>query len=64
MCREKPDVVRDREHERNLQRIATRWNIIQSPFTNTIVIRQAIYNLGLVSVFQFNVVHSFFVWCL
>ncbi|XP_048007791.1 RRP15-like protein isoform X2 [Megalobrama amblycephala] len=24
MCREKPDVVRDREHERNLQRIATR----------------------------------------
>ncbi|XP_026140535.1 RRP15-like protein isoform X2 [Carassius auratus] len=24
MCREKPDVVRDREHERNLQKIATR----------------------------------------
>ncbi|KAF4103647.1 RRP15-like protein isoform X2 [Onychostoma macrolepis] len=24
MCREKPNVVRDREHERNLQRIATR----------------------------------------
>ncbi|XP_067305435.1 RRP15-like protein [Pseudorasbora parva] len=24
MCREKPDVVRDREHERNLQRTATR----------------------------------------
>ncbi|XP_051574036.1 RRP15-like protein isoform X2 [Myxocyprinus asiaticus] len=24
MCREKPDVVRDRDHERNLQRIATR----------------------------------------
>ncbi|KAK7147926.1 hypothetical protein R3I94_010448 [Phoxinus phoxinus] len=24
MCREKPDVVRDREHERNLQRVATR----------------------------------------
>ncbi len=24
MCQEKPNVVRDREHERNLQKIATR----------------------------------------
>ncbi len=32
MCREKPNVVQDREHEKNLQKIATRWNIIQSTF--------------------------------